>query len=352
MSLDYRLSERKRALLSAIIRDYITHGEPIGSRTIVKRHGFSLSPATIRNEMAELEEAGLLAQPHTSAGRIPSHRGYRFFVDNLMQAYLPTVEEQQFVRRLGQTSKAIDAILSQAIKILSEATQSIVLAEPPHLRQNPLRSLQVVPLEDAGMVLNLNFANGMRRQSLVQLSQPLYHDVLSLLSNFLNSQLSQGISLDALFHRLATNPIERELQSYKDLLLEMVSEIYAQAQRDEKVYLSGTSHLLREPEFQTIEQAFPILQFLEQEQSVRQLFNHCDESRLQKSHHVYCFIGYENTNEELRNCSFVATPYFIDTKASGMIGILGPTRMDYPKVMALLQSVAGNISKSLSQLFN
>lgn len=351
MSLDYRLSERKKSLLSAIIRDYITHGEPLGSRTIVKRHGFSLSPATIRNEMAELEEAGLLYQPHTSAGRVPSHQGYRFFVDHLMEAYLPTHEEQQFVRRLGQTSKAIDAILAQAIRILSEATQNIVLAEPPHLRRNPLRTIRLVPVDDQSMVLNLSFTNGMRRQTLMTLSQPVYTEVLALLTNYLNTQLEQGISLDGLFHRLATMPLDREVQKYKDVMLEMVSEIYAQAQRDEKVYMAGTSHLLREPEFQTMEFAFPILQFLEQDQSIHQLFHHCVESHLQKSHHVYCFIGYENTYAELQNCSFVATPYYIDTKASGMIGVLGPTRMDYPKVMALLQTVAGNITATLSQLF-
>lgn len=352
MSLDYRLTERKKALLSAIIRDYITHGEPLGSRTIVKRHGFTLSPATIRNEMAELEEAGLLYQPHTSAGRIPSHQGYRYFVDHLMEAYLPTTEEQQFVRRLEQTSKAIDAILAQAIRVLSDATQNIVLAEPPHLRKNPLRTIQLHPVNENAMVLNLSFSNGMRRQSLVTMSQDLYPEVLTLLANYLNAQLAQGISLDGLFHKLATMPLEREVQKYKDVMLEMVSEIYAQAQRDEKVYLAGTSHLLREPEFQTMEYAYPILQFLEQDQSIHQLFHHCVESHLQKSHHVYCFIGYENTYAELRNCSFVATPYFIDTKASGMIGVLGPTRMDYPKVMALLQTVAGNITTTLSQLFS
>lgn len=352
MSLDYRLNERKKALLSAIIRDYITHGEPLGSRTIVKRHGFTLSPATIRNEMAELEEAGLLYQPHTSAGRIPSHQGYRYFVDHLMEAYLPTTEEQQFVRRLEQTSKAIDAILAQAIRVLSDATQNIVLAEPPHLRKNPLRTIQLHPVNESAMVLNLSFSNGMRRQSLVTISQDLYPEVLTLLANYLNAQLAQGISLDGLFHKLATMPLEREVQKYKDVMLEMVSEIYAQAQRDEKVYLAGTSHLLREPEFQTMEYAYPILQFLEQDQSIHQLFHHCVESHLQKSHHVYCFIGYENTYAELRNCSFVATPYFIDTKASGMIGVLGPTRMDYPKVMALLQTVAGNITTTLSQLFS
>lgn len=351
MTVQYRLSERKRALLSAIIKDYITHGEPLGSRTIAQRHGFTVSPATIRNEMAELEEAGLLYQPHTSAGRIPSHRGYRFFVDNLMDAYLPTSEEQQFVRRLEQTSRAIDAILEQGIRILSEATQTIAVAETPRLRRNIVTELHLIPIDNGSLVLNLFYQTGIRRQSLIRLSQPIYAEVLTLLTRYLNAQLNQNSSLEALFHHMATGPLEREIQKYKSMILEMVAEIYAQAQRDERVYMAGTSHLLREPEFQSMEQAFPILQFLEQEQFVHQLFHACSETRLQKSHHVYCLIGDENTYTELQNCSFVATPYFIDTQVGGMIGVLGPTRMDYSKVMALLQTVAGNITTALSQLY-
>jgi len=352
MMLEYRLSERKKAILNAVIRDYITHGEPLGSRTIVQRHGFTLSPATIRNEMAELEEAGLLFQPHTSAGRIPSHKGYRFFVDHLMEAYLPSQEEQVFLRRLEQTSRAIDAILSQATRILSEATQSIALAETPRLRRNPIQELHFHAVDASSLVLSLIYRNGMRRESVLKLSQEIYADVLTLLTNYLNTQLSLATSLDELFHRTVTVSLAREMQKYKSIVMEMVSEIYAQAQRDERVYLTGTSHLLREPEFQTMEQIYPILNFLDQEQFVHQLFHSLGSGvQIDKSHHVYCLIGYENIHQELQNCSFVATPYSIENKASGMIGILGPTRMDYSKVTALLQTVAGNITTTMSQLF-
>lgn len=352
MKMEYRLSERKKAILSAIIKDYITHGEPLGSRTVVKRYGFSLSPATIRNEMAELEEVGLLIQPHTSAGRIPSHQGYRFFVDYLLDSYVPNDEEQQFLRRLEQTSRILDAVLSQATRILSDATDSIAIAETPQLRRNPVQELRIIPVDDVSMVLSLSYRNGIRRQSVIQLSQSIYSDVLTLLTNYFNAQLNRATTLDALFHRMVTAPLEREIQAYKSIIMEMVSEIYAQAHREEKVYMTGTSHLLREPEFQSMEQAFPILSFLEQETVVHQLFHSLTESHLQKSHNVYCLIGYENAYKELQNCSFIATPYFIDTKASGMIGVLGPTRMDYSKAMALLQSVAGNITRTLTQVFS
>lgn len=351
MNLEYRLSDRKRAILTAIIKDYITHGEPLGSRTLVKRHGFTFSPATIRNEMAELEEAGLLYQPHTSAGRIPSHKGYRFFVDHLMDAYVPTREEQRFARRLEQTSRAIDAVISQAIRILAEATHSIALAETPQLKHNPIREMRLIPLNETDMVLDLEYRSGIRRQSVMHLSQTIYTDVMTLLTHYFNHQLLKNTSLEALFHRIATSPLEREIQEYQSIILEMVSEIYAQAQRDEKIYMTGTPNLLREPEFQSMEEAFPVLNVLEDQQFVHQLFHSCADTHLQPSHNVYCLIGDENTYQELHNCSFVATPYFINTKASGMIGVLGPTRMDYSKVMALLQTVAGNMTNTLSQLF-
>lgn len=349
---DYQLSERKQGLLSAIIKDYITHGEPVGSRTLCKRHAFKLSPATIRNEMAELEELGLLIQPHTSAGRVPSDKGYRFFVDHLMESYIPTAEENQFIRRLEQTSKAIDAILVQAIRILSDATQAISVAEAPHVRSHPVRELHMLPIDEESMVLNLTYEGGIRRRSLIRLSQPVYSEILTLLTNYLNAQLQERISLDELFHHIATGPLEREVRYYKSLVLEMVSEIYAQAQREEKIYLSGTSHLLKEPEFHTTEMAYPILQFLEQEHFVHQLFQRMNREGHSPKSDVYCLIGYENFYKELRNCSFVATPYFIETKASGMIGVLGPTRMDYAKVIGLLQTVAHNLTHTLTRLFS
>lgn len=352
MLSDYQLSERKQNLLSAIIKDYITHGEPLGSRTLCKRHAFNLSPATIRNEMAELEELGLLIQPHTSAGRVPSDKGYRFFVDHLMESYIPTAEESQFIRRLEQTSKAIDAVLFQVIRILSDATQTIAVAEAPHVRSNPVRALRLLPIDEETMVLNLTYEGGIRRQSLIRLSQPIYSEILTLLTNYLNAQLHDHVSLDELFHRIATGPLEREIRYYKSMVLEMVSEIYSQAQREEKIYLSGTSHLLKEPEFHTTETAYPILQFLEQEQFVHQLFHRMNREVHSPKSDVYCLIGYENYYQELKNCSFVATPYFIDTKALGMIGVLGPTRMDYAKVMGLLQTVANNLTHTLTRLFS
>lgn len=351
MQIEHRLSQRKKSILDAIVRDYILHGEPLGSRTVMQRHGFTFSPATIRNEMADLEEAGLLSQPHTSAGRIPSQKGYRFFVDHLMQAYVPTSEERQFVRRLQQTSRAVEAVLAQAIRILSEATQSIVIAETPRTQTYSVSRIELLLIDPTSVLLNLLYKNGLRRHSVLQLPHVVTAEALTLMTYYLNEQLQRFVSIDVLFHRMVTRPLEREMMIYQQLLLDTISEIYAQIQRDEKVFLSGTSYLLQEPEFQSMEEVFPILSFLEKERVMQELLRSFQNNDLQKSHNVYCLIGYENSYQELHKCSFIATPYYIDNKASGMIGVLGPTRMNYAKVMALLQSVAGNVTQSLSELF-
>lgn len=351
MNINDYLSDRKQIVLNAIVNDYITHGEPLGSRTLCKRHGFTVSPATIRNEMAELEEYGLLFQPHTSAGRIPSHKGYRIFVDYLMDDYTPTPQDQQFILRLRQTSQAVDAILSQAIQILSEATECIAIAEAPQLRTNPVKGLHIIPIDNLSLVLSLTFSSDIQRQSVIRLSQPIYSEILSVMTNYLNSRLN-NTSLDELFHQIVTGPLEREIQYYKNLVVEMVSEIYAQAQRDEKLYMTGTSHLLREPEFQKMEEAYPILQFLERDNFVRNLLHHAD-SELQKTpSHVQCMIGYENPYEALQNCSVIATRYHIAQKDSGMIGIVGPTRIDYSRVTSLLNAVANRVTTALTDLFS
>ncbi len=352
MQIEYRLSQRKKEILDAIVRDYILHGEPLGSRTIMQRHGFTFSPATIRNEMADLEEVGLLSQPHTSAGRIPSQKGYRFFVDHLMTAYTPTQEETQFVKRLQQTSRAVEAVLSQAIRILSEATESVVVAETPRSQTYSLSQMQLQALDEHVMVMELMYQNGLRRHSVLKLPHSLYADTLHLLNHYLNEQIQRFSSIDVLFHRMVTRPLDREMMRYEQLVRDTVSEIYAQVQRDEKVFLSGTPYLLQEPEFQSMENAFPILNLLEKDHFIHDLLHSFNKGSLQKSHNVYCLIGYENPYQELHNCSFIATPYYIDHKASGMIGVLGPTRMYYSKVMALLQSVASNVTQSLSELFN
>jgi len=185
----------------------------------------------------------------------------------------------------------------------------------------------------------------------LQLPQLVNDEVVFLLNQYLNAQIERFASIDVLFHRLVTRPLEREIMPYQELVLDTISEIYAQVQRDEKVFLSGTSYLLQEPEFQHMEEAFPILNFLEEERVIHELLRSCQNNNLQKSHNVYCFIGYENAYQELHKCSFIATPYYIDNKASGTIGVLGPTRMYYAKVMALLQSVANNVTQSLSELF-
>lgn len=348
------LSERKKALLATIIQDYIETVEPIGSRTICRRYKFALSPATIRNEMAELEEAGLLVQPHTSAGRVPSDKGYRFFVDHLLNPYHPDVEELAFLGRIKQTANAVEAVLSQAVKILSEVSNCIALVEAPTLRANPLKSLHLLSIDDMSVVLTLQYSNGLSQQCVIRLSQPLYAEMLGLLSNYLNAQLKNTL-LEELFHKIVSLPMERELSYYRAIVMDMMGEIYSQVKRDEKIYLTGTAQLLKAPEFHKIEKAYPILSMLERQDPLHDLLRQVLRTNTFKGnelHQVKCLIGYENWFAELQECTFMAAPYFIGDRVGGTIGLIGPTRINYAKSLTLLEAVANNLSLSLTRLFN
>lgn len=346
---DFSLSERKKRLLATIIKSYVEDVEPIGSRTICKKFDFNLSPATIRNEMAELEEDGLLYQPHTSAGRIPTDFGYRVFVDELMEPYKLSTEEQLYLNRVKRTANALDAILSQSANILSEVSQCIAVVQPPRLRQNTIKILRMVPVDPCTTVLVVTYSNGLSRESIIRLNQSIYPETLSLLNNYLNSQLT-NLALEELFHATVSLPLEREITYYKEMLMDLIAELYSQVQRDEKTYLNGTSYLLKEPEFRETAKAYPIFSLLEKDLLLQQIaqasHQHVDNRP------VRCFIGSENIYEELHNCSLIYSQYYIGPRVGGTIGILGPTRMKYSKTVKLLETVADNLSQTLTRFFS
>ena len=186
------LSERKKRLLATIIDGYIQTMEPIGSRTVCKHYGFNLSPATIRNEMAELEDFGLLIQPHTSAGRIPSDFGYRVYVEQLMNEYIPTIDETQFLNRIRQTANALDAILAQTAKILSEISNTIAIVQAPYFRKTPIKAIHMIPIDEYSVVLRVGYTNGIHRESVIRLSQSIYDESVTLLTNYLNAKLTSS----------------------------------------------------------------------------------------------------------------------------------------------------------------
>ncbi|MGE5558086.1 MAG: heat-inducible transcriptional repressor HrcA [Bacillota bacterium] len=337
-----KMDDRKRDILRAVTDDYISSGEPVGSRTIARKYKLGLSPATIRNEMADLEESGFLEQPHTSSGRIPSDRGYRYYVDALMQQRPMTPEEINNIRSYYETQKEeFEGILRQTAKILTQMTNYPSFSSAPKLSQSMLRHIQFLPLSDRNVLIILVMDSGHIEHRIMQMSQDLESGVLEKFSNALNQQLIgkhiQDITMECL-KAIRTDLILHDY--FFDQIIKMVLEAMHSRQKD-KLFLEGASHILEQPEFKQIDKVKPILELFEEEDKLYAVLTG-DEVKEK----IKVYIGKENDSSmSLSDCSVVTAVYDLGGQTFGKIGILGPKRMDYAKMVAMVQYVSQYLSE-------
>ncbi|MGI6358091.1 MAG: heat-inducible transcriptional repressor HrcA [Bacillota bacterium] len=333
------LDERKRRVLYAIVHDYIQTAEPVGSRTVSRRYDLGVSPATIRNEMSDLEEMGLLEQPHTSAGRIPSDLGYRFYVDSLMEVSAPTSQEQAQIRRLlSSRIRGAEQIVQQLARLLSSLTNYTAIVIGPSEQKARLRQVQLVPLNERSLLLVGITDGGLLLNSLID--APGEVDVLSLekLQHWLNRRLT-GLTLEQIKSR-DMRILQNELNSGIELLDSILDELNGLAASSTgRVYLGGTTNMFRQPEFRDFDKVQAILQMLEQEELIW--------NWLMQSEPGSVSIGAENTFAAMQSCSLVTAEYRLPSGLMGRFGLLGPTRMNYDRVVSLVQ----HICLTLDQLF-
>lgn len=343
------LTERQKTILKIIIDDYINSAEPVGSRTIAKNKAVKFSPATIRNEMADLEDLGFLIQPHTSAGRIPSQKAYRYYVDNLMEK--THLSESSFLDIrdiLFRKKLEIEDIMSSTASILSDLTNYTAIALGPEVFQTVVRNIQLLALNQTTCLCILVTDTGHVEKKIVTIPDNLPVSELEKMTNILNSRLS-GTPLykvaNALFTEVAeefrkyTNYYEQSLEFLEKLLL-----IDGSADR-RGVFLKGTSHILSQPEFKDIDNVKKLLTLLEESGQVVDLFN-------SRSFKTEVKIGSENLVSEAENCSVFTANYTINGQAIGSIGIIGPTRIDYAKIISLIDYVSDDLSKVFKILYN
>ncbi|GAX90689.1 heat-inducible transcriptional repressor HrcA [Effusibacillus lacus] len=339
------LSERQQLILRMIIEDYVHSAEPVGSRTISKRSEVTLSPATIRNEMADLEEMGYLEQPHTSAGRIPSQKGYRFYVDHLIHPLRLTQEELfQLKKTYVDKMDAMERVVQQTAQILSSLTNYTALVLGPHVQEVKLKHVQLVPLSDRTAVAIIVTDTGHVENRKVTLPEGITADEISNFVAILNHKMT-----DVPLHQVKVklyNEIMGELNRYINQyegVMSLLDQI-VQIEQDDKVYLGGTTKILNQPEFRDIDKLRPLLDMLETNQTVLQLLN------VQSSPGIQVRIGLENDMEQLKNCSVITATYQIDGKAAGTIGVLGPTRMEYGRVIGVMDHLTVLLSELLTRL--
>ncbi len=326
------LSERKKRILQAVIRDYIHSAEPVGSRTIARRYSLGLSPATIRNEMADLEESGYLEQPHTSAGRIPSQLGYRFYVDTLMEKVFLTKEEVTAIEKTLQErkEKEIDKFIQQISRVLSSITNYTSLVFGPVIKRSAFKQLKVLPLEAGQGLAILITDTGFIKHKAIQIPASLGEEELERMVAYLNHRFS-GHTIDTITTSLLKE-VKRDLINNVGLLNETLNLIEdASRSEDGKLFLGGATNILNQPEFRDVNKVKSLLNLFEEEALLGSLLGNASPQGIEVR------IGEENKLEEFKDCSIVVTTYRIVGRNLGTIGVLGPTRMEYARVIALVE---------------
>jgi len=345
------LDDRKKRILRAIIDDYIDTAEPVGSRTIARKHELGLSSATIRNEMADLEEMGYLAQPHTSAGRIPSDKGYRLYVDELMKVRELTEEEAESIREAMEVRiNELSQLIRQASAVMSRFTRYTSVAITPQAKKSILKAVQIVPISTGNALVIVVTNAGILRNSIVKVPENLLPDYLIKVSNVLNEKLT-GLTIEKIGPKiikeiegeiaLAGEPLAREtlmpiLNGVKDCINQIDSS---------EVYLEGATNIFNYPEFRDVIKAREFLNVLDEKEVLCKLLNSSAEND-----GVSIQIGTENQIEEIKDCSLITATYSVGDEIVGSIGIIGPTRMEYSRVISSMNYIRKKINQELSKL--
>ncbi|MCL6636861.1 MAG: heat-inducible transcriptional repressor HrcA [Alicyclobacillus sp.] len=340
------LTPRQRMILAAIVEDYIRFAEPVGSRTLSKHQEFQLSPATIRNEMADLEELGYLDQPHTSAGRIPSQKGYRYYVDHLAaQGDIDPATVHMLRVLFQQRLDEVERVIQQTSVVLSQLTQYATIALGPAMHQQKIKHIQLVPLGGQSAVAILVTDTGHVENRHVQLADDIPPDDVVRLVNLLNAKLvgtPVGRMRSHLYREIASE-MANVLERYEDLIavLDQLSEV---ADDTGRVYVGGAANMLVQPEFRDVEKARPVLELLEQAdgQQVRSVLPMGGSG-------VQVRIGMENTVPTLQDCTVIAATYQVGGVPAGSIGVIGPTRMNYVRVIRILEYTASALTRVMTE---
>jgi heat-inducible transcriptional repressor len=341
------ISPRQQKILKAIIEDYVFTAEPVGSRALSKKFDFGLSPATLRNEMADLEEEGLLRQPHTSAGRIPSDAGYRVFVDGLMEParHLPQ-EELRVLDQFQLDARDLNDILAQTAKVAAVLSQCTAIVRAPRLHTSRIQYVQLLPLGERSAMLLILTDQGSTLNQLVTLPSAAGEDELAPMTNFLNAHL-RGQPLDALTGQVLERLLA-EMAAYEQVIRAIWQKLQAATGPTERVFVSNASFLAQQPEFTDAGKMRSLLCFLEREQTMANLLSLLSVG---EGYGARISIGHENPLADLHECSVVSATYSIGDRVCGEIAVLGPTRLEYGRAVLAVETMARSLSQTLTNFF-
>lgn len=338
------ISNRSLEVLRAIVTDYISSREPVGSKALVERHAFGVSAATIRNDMAILEEEQLITAPHTSSGRVPTDKGYRLFVDRLSEVKPLSTPERSAIESFLEDSADLDEVLSKTVRLLSQLTNQVALVQYPSLDRAKVRHVELVPVSDSKVALMLISSAGRIQQHVVDLGHPFATSDLEVLRNQLNETL-EGKAFNEVANKLADfeSRVAPSLVGASKLVVKNLLAL-VDANGQDKLLLSGAANLARrEGDFQG--SITPVLEAIEEQVVLLKLISEMQSEQ----HGVGLRIGSENPVHGLAQASVLVSNYENQGDATAKIGVIGPTRMDYVSNIAAVRAVARYLSRILGE---
>lgn len=331
------LDERKIKILTAVIKTYLETGEPVGSRTISKYTDLSLSSATIRNEMADLEEMGYILQPHTSSGRIPTDKGYRFYVDSLMETKEREIEDLKEV--VLEKADQLSEVLKQAAKLLASNTNYAAMVSAPEIHRNKLKFIQLSKVDDSSILAVIVVEGNIIKNKMIHTEAPLDDDTILKLNLLLNTHLN-GLSLEKINLGLITL-LKEKAGIHTDVVSSVIDAVADAIRADEnlEIYTSGANNIFKYPELSDNEKASDIINtFEEKKQLEKMVTDRLMESGSEKNG-IQVYIGSEAPVPAMKDCSVVTATYELGEGMRGTVGIIGPKRMDYEKVMGTIKNL-------------
>ncbi len=337
------LTERKLKILQAIIDSYIKTAEPVGSRTLARQFDNIVSPATIRNEMSDLEEMGYLTHPHTSAGRVPSDKAYRLYVDDLMQKVELSEEEQLSIRsKLLEDVSELDKTIRRATELLSEITNLAAFAITPTQAQDKLNFVNFIPIDERSVILMIVADSGKSQNTLLHLEEPCTPETLRLLSKTITRDF-RGMALSDVLTESIIDEFKTDVSAMGRLAHDIRPSFLRTLEEllNVDLYMDGLSNIFDIPEFSDHARAKSFISMFDRRDELR-------KTLMDRGEGVVVTIGSENTPEEMRDCSLITATYHVNGRYVGKIGVIGPTRMRYGEITSLVQYMTDNLNDAFS----
>jgi heat-inducible transcriptional repressor len=343
----YQLSERRRYILSIVIQEYVQNAQPVGSKVIAERYDLGVSSATIRNDLAYLEQEGLLTHPHTSAGRVPTDEGYRYFVQHMLNdAELPSEERSAIRVQFRQVRQELDQWLRLSTAVLARTSQSAAIATAPRAIKHHYKHLELVGIQDTKVLLVLVLQDGTVKQQMLDLDQPMEQSALSRASNELNDKLAHA---DAETIGSTCGSLSPFAQQVAILVQEIIERL--DSQFSSEIYRDGLVQVLEAPEFVGGEDVRKIVRVFEQRSLLEQILGEYFAGNPRGDNEIRVMIAGEGRYADLQDISLVIGRYGVQNQTSGVLGVVGPLRMPYGRTISAVRFVARVMSEMVEEMY-